>query len=218
MSNVLSEAKRQQVIALGRLGWPLRRIEQETGVRRETASAYLKAAGIGVRPPGAWGRRAPAKPANEVTTGSDAGPERTANPSTNPNPESLSLKGKAKAKSAKPANEVTTGFGVESKAENPKRSVCEPFREAIELGLSRGRDATAIWQDLVSESGFGGGYQTVKRFVRKLRGKQPLQPRAVIRTAPGEESQVDYGTGAMVRDPQTRKYRRTRLFVMVLGL
>ena len=30
MSNVLSEEKRQQVIALGRLGWPLRRIEQET--------------------------------------------------------------------------------------------------------------------------------------------------------------------------------------------
>ena len=71
MSNVLNEAKKQQVIALGRLGWPLRRIEQETGVRRETAGAYLKAAGIGVRPPGAWGRRAPAKAANEsaVTTG-----------------------------------------------------------------------------------------------------------------------------------------------------
>jgi hypothetical protein len=28
----------------------------------------LKAAGIGVRPPRAWGRRPPAKPANEVTT------------------------------------------------------------------------------------------------------------------------------------------------------
>jgi hypothetical protein len=35
----------------------LRRIEQETGVRGETAGTYLKAAGIGVRPPGAWGRR-----------------------------------------------------------------------------------------------------------------------------------------------------------------
>src|SRR5260370_1025343 len=57
MSNVLSEAKKQQVIALGRLGWLLRRIEQETGVRRETAGAYLKAAGIGVRPPQMWGRR-----------------------------------------------------------------------------------------------------------------------------------------------------------------
>lgn len=214
MSNVLSEAKRQQVIALGRLGWPLRRIEQATGVRRETASAYLKAAGVGVRPPRGWGRGAPAKPANEVTTGSDEGQVEG---TVNPNPENLSTKEKAKAKSAKPANEMTTGFGVELEAEKPKRSVCEPFHEAIELGLSRGRDATAIWQDLVSESGFGGGYQTVKRYVRKLRGKQPLQPRSVIVTGPGEESQVDYGTGAMVRDPQTRKYRRTRLFVMVLG-
>jgi transposase len=72
-------------------------------------------------------------------------------------------------------------------------------------------------RDLVSESGFRGGYQTVKRFVRKLRGNQPLQPRAVILTAPGEEAQVDYGTGPMVRDPQTGKYRRTRLFVLTLG-
>jgi hypothetical protein len=46
----------------------LGRIEQATGVRRETAGAYLKVAGIGVRPPRAWGRRPPAKPANEVTT------------------------------------------------------------------------------------------------------------------------------------------------------
>src|SRR6266550_495718 len=51
MSNVLNEAKKQQVLALGKLGWPLRRIEQATGVRRETAGAYLKAAGIAVRPP-----------------------------------------------------------------------------------------------------------------------------------------------------------------------
>ena len=228
MSNVLSEEKKQQVIALGRLGWPLRRIEQETGVRRETAGAYLKAAGIGVRPPGAWGRRPPAKPANEVTTGSDATkPANTvnANTNTNTNTENLSTKEKAKAE-AKPANagEVTTGFGVElsvSRPKDPKRalstSFCEPFRDAIELSLTRDRNAMAIWQDLVSESGFRGGYQTVKRFVRKLRGNRPLQPRAVIVTAPGEEAQVDYGTGPMVRDPQTGKYRRTRLFVLTLG-
>jgi hypothetical protein len=47
MSNVLSDEKKQQVIALGRLGWTLRRIEQATGVRRETASNYLKAAAAG---------------------------------------------------------------------------------------------------------------------------------------------------------------------------
>ncbi len=93
MSNVLSEEKKQQVLAPGRLGWPLRRIEQATGVRRETAGAYLKAAGIVVRPPGAWGRRAPAKPANEVTTDSGA---------FNPASEVITDLG-----TAKPANEVT---------------------------------------------------------------------------------------------------------------
>jgi hypothetical protein len=41
MSNALSEEKKQQVIALGKLGWSLRKIERETGVRRETAGAYL---------------------------------------------------------------------------------------------------------------------------------------------------------------------------------
>jgi len=61
MSNVLTEEKKQQVIALGKLGWSLRRIERETGVRRETTSVYLKAAGVPVRLPGAWGRSAPGK-------------------------------------------------------------------------------------------------------------------------------------------------------------
>src|SRR5437762_13950064 len=68
MSNVLSEEKKQQVIALGKLGWPLRRIEQVTGVRRETAGVYLKAAGIAVDGPG---RRSSAKPAVRVVTDSD---------------------------------------------------------------------------------------------------------------------------------------------------
>ncbi len=71
MANVLDEENQQQLLALGRLGWTLRRIEQETGVRRETASRYLKQAGIEVRPPGRWGHPA-AKPAIEVITDSDA--------------------------------------------------------------------------------------------------------------------------------------------------
>ena len=55
MANFLSDEKKQQVIALGQLGWTLRRIQAATGVRRETAGAYLKAAGLAVRPPGRWG-------------------------------------------------------------------------------------------------------------------------------------------------------------------
>src|SRR6202011_5268537 len=100
---------------------------------------------------------------------------------------------------------------------SPPASTCEPFREAIELGLSQGRNAMGIWQDLISQTGFSGGYQTVKRFVRKLRGGQTAVACAIIVTAAGEEAQVDYGSGPMVRDPQTGKYRRTRLFVLTLG-
>ena len=194
MSNVLSEEKKQQVIALGKLGLPLRRIEEATGVRRETASAYLKAAGIAV---GGVGRRSAAKPAIRVATDPDS----------------------------KPANEVTTDFTriISEKQPIPlpppkiATSDCEPFRETIELGLGRGRNAMAIWQDLVTDHGFSGAYNSVKRFVRQLRGSPQAEPVGIILTGPGEEAQVDYGTGPMVRDPQTGKYRRTRLFVMTLG-
>ena len=98
MSNVLNEEKKQQVIALGRLGWSLRRIERTTGVRRETATAYLKAAGVPRRPPGGWGRHDP-KPANEVITDLAAA-EAAVEAASMPVP-------------SKPANEVTTDFGVE---------------------------------------------------------------------------------------------------------
>ena len=68
-------------------------------------------------------------------------------------------------------------------------SVCEQYRELIDLGLSRGRHATAIWQALVDGHGFTVGYQSVQRFVGKLRRAAEPEARAVIQTAPGE----DYG-------------------------
>ena len=214
MANVLNEEKKQQVLALGRLGWSLRRIQQATKIRRETASAYLKAAGITVRPPSGWGRCEP-KPANEVIT--DFCAAKPAIPAIadacNPNPENPSNKGRSKTTS-KPANEneVITDSAVVS-----GHSACEPYQEAIDLGISRGRNAMAIWQDLVSECGFASSYQSVQRFVRRRRGTQTPEARVVIVTASGQEAQVDYGTGPMVCDPESRKYRRTRLFVMTLG-
>src|SRR5271165_542696 len=62
VSNVLNEEKKQQAVALGRLGWSLRRIQKAIGVRRETVSVYLKAAGIAMRLP--RGQNIPAKPAS----------------------------------------------------------------------------------------------------------------------------------------------------------
>jgi hypothetical protein len=77
MSNVLDDDKQQQILALGRLGWTLRRIEQALTVRRETVSGYLKAAGIPVR---GCGRPSESKPkpaiSGEVSTDSGLGYSR----------------------------------------------------------------------------------------------------------------------------------------------
>jgi hypothetical protein len=198
VSNVLNEEKRQQVIALGRLGWPLRRIQEETGIRRETAATYLKAAGIAVRPPRGWGRRPPAlttdetsadsspvsKPANEVSPNSGAGMGSAPAPATEP----------------KPANESRQvspdSAPVCVPGRSPTASACEPYFDFIDLSLSKGRNAKAIYQDLVDDHGFTGRYQSVKRFVRQLRGRPGTLACGIIITAPGE----DYGeSGVMVR-------------------
>jgi transposase len=198
VSNVLTEEKKQQAIALGRLGWSLRRIQQATGIRRETVSAYLKEAAIALRPP--RGRQVPAKPASPVDpVTTDPEPSQPAKPVTTDSSEPVS-----------PPE-------IPPESSRSSASACEPFLELIQAGLSRGRNAMAIWQDLVDQSAFTGAYQSVKRYVRKLRGAPSPEPRAVILTAPGEEAQVDYGEGPMVRDPLSGKYRRVRLFVMTLG-
>ena len=202
MSNVLSEQKKQQIIALGRRGWSLRRIQRATGVRRETAAAYLRAAGIEPRPPGRWGQQPPAKPANEVTPDPDCGSK----PANEVTPDSASPAAGAPAAGPEP-----------TPRRSPSASAGEPYRELIEIGLGHGRNAKAIWQDLVDDHGFRAGYQSVKRFVSKLRGSSSPEACAVIETPPGEEAQVDYGAGPMVRDPHNGRYQRTRLFVLTLG-
>ena len=211
MSNVLSDDKRQQVLTLGRLGWSLRRIEEATSVRRETASAYLRAAGLAVRgrgrPP-----RSPSKPAIAVGVSTDPGP-RTAiavGVSTDSGPAKAATTGEVPTDPARPEWPPPPGRA-------PSASACEPFREVILEALGKGRNAVAIWQDLVDDHGFRARYASVKRFVLKVRGSKPAEARVVITTAPGEEAQVDYGEGPMVREPSTGKYRRTRLFVLTLG-
>src|SRR5271170_7310472 len=213
MGNVLERTKQEQVIALGRLGWSLRKIEAATGVRRETAGGYLRSVGIAIRTPGSWGRKAPVKAATSVTTGSA---------SSKPANEVITgFSPSRAAEDAKPAHEVITGFLPEVRLpeQGDKRpsGASEAYRELIELELSRGRNAMGIWQDLVDQHGYSSSYQSVQRFVLKLRGAVSAEARVIIETRPGEEAQVDYGTGPMVRDAESGKYRRTRLFVMTLG-
>jgi transposase len=94
-------------------------------------------------------------------------------------------------------------------------SACEPHRAWIEAQVSLGRNAVAIFQDLVERHGFAQRYGSVKRFVAKLKAREP-ERFDVLQFGPGEEAQVDYGEGALTLVKDGR-YRRPYLFVMTLA-
>jgi transposase len=94
------------------------------------------------------------------------------------------------------------------------RSACESHREWIEDQVRGGRNAMAIYQDLVELFGFTHRYNSVKRFVRLLKKKDPEQYDR-LEFLMGEEAQADYGLGAPTLH-RSAKYRRPRLFVMTL--
>jgi hypothetical protein len=79
-------------------------------------------------------------------------------------------------------------------------SECEPLREIIEEKLEAGLSGQRIWQDLTCEHGFTAGYESVKRFVRRLRGKSQLPVRR-MECEPGQEAQVYFGRGAPIEAP-----------------
>lgn len=207
MSNVLNPSKRQQILALGRLGWSLRRIEKETGVRRETVSQHLRAEGIPIRPPRS-NRLPDPNPASAPSTDSTPESKPAREVSTDPVPVV-----------ANPASQVSTD--LEEAPPGPpaptSASRCEPHREFILQEIAKGRNAMGVYQDLVDDHGFEAKYASVRRFVRRLmkRGRRDHHP--ILSALPGEEAQVDYGEGPMVRHPKTGKYRRTRLFVLTLA-
>jgi len=95
------------------------------------------------------------------------------------------------------------------------RSACEAHREWIEAQVRLGRNATAIYQELVDRFGFAQRYNSVKRFCRGLRRREPEQFDR-LEFLPGEEAQVDYGEGAPTLYPGSGRYRKPRLFVMTL--
>jgi transposase len=96
-----------------------------------------------------------------------------------------------------------------------RKSQCEPPAEVILAKVEVGLSAQRIYQDLVEENGFTDSYQSVKRFVRKLRA---LQPERIWRLEcqPGEEVQVDFGRGAPIGELPD-KTRHSWVLRMVLS-
>lgn len=117
-------------------------------------------------------------------------------------------------------------LGAASQADTPvnpqeeivhSRSVCAEHRLFITEERAKGRNATAIYQDLVERHGYASSYDAVKRFVRAIEPPDTPYAKCRFETAPAVEAQVDYGEGAPTLDPRTGKYRKPRLFILTLG-
>ena len=137
MANHLKMAQVQAIQVLRAQGCSFRQIARQLGIHRETVARYarmVEAAG----PTRGDGVPESGQTRPNLPTGSDG--QRGLNPSPGPDDQNR-------------PNPPTGYSGPASR--------CEPLRAVIIEGLERGLSAQRIWQDLRTEHGFDGGYDSV---------------------------------------------------------
>jgi transposase len=191
MPNYLKMPKKSQVLALLELGWSYRRIQRETGVRRETVSGYDQS------------RRAnPAK----TFPGADASP-----PGHSLDPIDVADSNAAKTFAGSAANPAKTFPG----SEPPARFAAARYRDAILEKRTQGLTAQRIWQDLTEAFGYGHSYESVKRYLRTVAPRDRAV--GVFESDPGQEGQIDFFRGAPTWDAVTGQWKRPWVFRLTLA-
>ncbi|MFQ5710015.1 MAG: IS21 family transposase [bacterium] len=177
MPNVLKMEKQVLIKQLLALNWSYRRIESETGIRRETISKY--------DPNHPRHSKAAKVPTDSAGDFDQNRPEQTL----------------SQAEECPPNKPTRTSSASE-------------YDEFIRERTAQGLTAQRIYQDLVVEHDFKHSYDSVKRYVRKLKKRTP-EVIAHIHAAPGEEGQVDFGQAAPTL--KNGRYLKPWLFKMVLS-
>jgi transposase len=185
MANQIKMAVRDSILTLYDKGWSQRRIAKTLEINRETVARHIQVARGG--PPN------PAIPPIGIEGCSDSDP-------------AIPPAGAEPAERSKPAIVPTGKPG--------RRSDCEPYLTVILAGIESGLTAQRLFQDLRVDHGFAGGYDSVKRCVRRLTVGQAERVHR-MECSPGEEAQVDFGLGAPVLVDGHK--RRTWVFRIVLS-
>jgi len=185
MANKLKMEKRQQIQVLIGLGWSNRRISATIGIDRDTVSKYRKEL-----------KRNPPESIAQI-------------PSAIQNPPKVPTE--SAEESAQNPPEVPADIPHVSTNSTQLYSHTETVRAMFLKKLS----AQRIFQDLVEEYGYRGSYDSVKRYVRKLRKRiRGFTDR--LEHLPGREAQVDFGK-ATCKVLKDGKYQRPWLFKMTLS-
>ena len=197
MANQLKMAMADTVLQLLQRGWSYRRIARELGIHRETVARLARESKPAKAPLGADEPR---------EGGPTAVPEEPAALTV------VTLSATSGELSSPEPGAGDTATVVEATG---SRSACEPFRAMILAKLALGLSGQRIYQDLVSDHGYTGSYYSVRRFLAHL-GPPPELPFRRLECAPGDEAQVDFGTGIPLTGADGRR-RRTHVFRVVLS-
>lgn len=193
MANKLKVQEQEAIANLSRLGWGIRRIARELGLSRNTVRSYV--------------RSLSSSSAVEVLAEEILKAPALSRPGPGPETDPLSTTGSTAAQNqTDPLSTAgTTG----------RKSLCADHAELILAKFEDGLTAQRIYQDLRVEISFTGSYQSVKRYVQRLRRTDPPVVQR-IEVEPGEEVQVDFGTGPTLFSADGKK-RKTWIFRLVLS-
>jgi transposase len=207
MANRLKMAQIDAVLHLHQQQWSIRRIARELGVSRKAVARHLRLAQQAPKV-----ARAPIGSDGIIAGAKEATPEGGAHRPGSTDNDGTEASKVARAPIGSAVLDTTaavTGSG------RHQASLCEAWRDFIVTKLEAGLTAQRIYQDLVSEHGFTAKYHSVRRFVRRLKQGQVL-PFRRMECAPGQEAQVDFGTGAPIQLADGKR-RRTHVFRIVLS-
>ena len=195
MANLLKMAIRDTIHTLHRQGLSQRRIAEELGINRETVARYLRPSQPDPKPAIA--------PAGSLHA--DDHPKPAMAPIGSPGPDGAS----------DPAGAPTASDSLPPPRGSGRLSGCEPWRDLITAKADQGLSAQRIYQDLVTDHGYSGSYYAVRRFVHRLEQAHEL-PFRRIECDPGDEVQVDFGTGAPLVGPDGKR-KKTHVLRVVLS-
>jgi transposase len=92
-----------------------------------------------------------------------------------------------------------------------------PYKQQVESWCEQGIQATTIHAALQRQYGFEGSYETVARFVKKIKDGLSMRVTTILNFKVGECAQVDFGAGPKFINEATGEMIPTWIFVMVLA-
>jgi transposase len=192
MANQLKVQEQEAIRNLTALGWGIRRIARELKVSRNTVRNYVRT--LEPSDPGSITEQILRSP-----TLSSAGSGVQTDPLSTPGT----------------AGEKIQTDPLSTAGKTGRKSLCIVHADLILKKVEEGLTAQRIYQDLRLESAFAASYQSVKRYVHKVRRTDPKLVQR-IEVQPGEEVQVDFGTGPTLVGADGKK-TKTWIFRTVLS-